>query len=116
MHRVYGREIGLISKRGTNRLRYAPTDEFLKTLILANVNQRLELSQFLNRIFEKYAIVVSDKEAERMLSFEKEDLDKKAFIANTERLEQRLSSIGLLRRLSDGCAYVLNPYSETENE
>ena len=116
VHRVYGREIGLISKRGTNRLRYAPTDELLKTLILTNVNQRLELSQFLDRLFQKYAIVISDKEAERMLSFDKEDLDKKAFLANTERLEQRLSSIGLLRRLSDGCAYILNSYSEKDND
>lgn len=116
IHRVYGREVGLISKRGTNRLRYAPTDELLKTLILTNVNKRLELSLFLNELFQKYGIVISDKEAERMLSVDKEDLDKKAFQANTERLEQRLSSIGLLRRLSDGCAYILNPYSENEND
>ena len=116
IHRVYGREIGVISKRGTNRLRYAPTDDFLKTLILANVNKRLELSQFLDVIFKKYGIVVGDKEAEQMISFDKEDLDKKAFLANTERLEQRLSSVGLLRRLSDGCAYILNPYSEKDND
>jgi len=116
IHRVYGREIGLISKRGTNKLRYAPTDELLKTLILTNVNQRLELSLFLSKLFQKYGIVISDKEAEQMLSIDKGDLDKKAFLANTERLEQRLSSIGLLRRLSDGCAYVLNPYSEKLND
>jgi len=116
VHRVYGREIGLISKRGTNRLRYAPTDELLKTLILTNVNRRVELNQFLDKLFIKYGMVISDKEAERMLFTEKGDLDKKAFQTNRERLEQRLCGVGLLRRLSDGCAYVLNPYSEKQND
>jgi hypothetical protein len=40
----------------------------------------------------------------------KDEFDKKAFQANSRRLEQRLGSLGLLRRLSDGCAYVINPY------
>ena len=67
-------------------------------------------------LLKKYGIVIGDKEAEQMLSVGKGDLDKKTFLANRERLEQRLSSIGLLLRLSDGCAYILNPYSETEND
>ncbi len=41
----------------------------------------------------------------------KDEFDKKAFQANSRRLEQRLGSLGLLRRLSDGCAYVVNPYA-----
>ena len=37
VHRIYGTAIGLISRRGTNRLRYAPSDTLLKTLVVANV-------------------------------------------------------------------------------
>ena len=37
VHRAYGRGIGLISRRGTVKLRYAPTDALIKTLLLANV-------------------------------------------------------------------------------
>jgi hypothetical protein len=47
IHRSYGRDIGLVSKRGTNKLRYAPNDNLLKTLLLANVRERMELSEFL---------------------------------------------------------------------
>ena len=112
IHRVYGREIGLISKRGTNRLRYAPNDAFLKSLIFANVAKRLELNQFLERLFQRYGLVFSDHQAE--LVFNKGELDKKAFQGNVERLEQRLASLGLLRRLSDGCAYIVNPYFRKE--
>src|SRR5439155_23566796 len=42
IHRNYGREIGLVSRRGTVKLRYAPTDSLLKTLLFANVEKRAE--------------------------------------------------------------------------
>lgn len=107
VHRNYGRDIGLVSKRGTNRLRYAPTDTLLKALVLANVDRRMEYKEFLSRLFERYGFVFGDREAETVLS--KDDFEKKAFQANSHRLEQRLSSLGMLRRLSDACAYVQNP-------
>jgi len=108
IHRNYGREIGLVSRRGTIKLRYAPTDALLKTLLFANVEKRVELNQLLQLLHRRYGIVFGDKEAEQVLA--KDEFDKKAFQANARRLEQRLDSLGLLRRLSDGCAYVVNPY------
>ena len=115
IHREYGRHIGLISKRGTNRLRYAPTDSFLKSLVLAHVVEKMELGVFLELVFEKYNIAIGDRQAEIMAKQKDDILDKKAFQDNSVRLEQRLSSIGLLKRLSDACAYVLNPYSRGKN-
>lgn len=114
IHRNYGREIGLVSKRGTVKLRYAPTDALLKTLLFANVEKRTELHQFLERLHTRYGIVFSDKQAEQVLP--KGEFEKKAFQANSRRLEQRLGSLGVLKRLSDGCAYVVNPYYATANE
>lgn len=107
VHRNYGREVGLVSKRGTNRLRYAPTDSLLKALVLANVSRRAEYKDFLAGLFIRYGLVFGEREAEQVLG--KEDFDKKAFQANAARLEQRLASLGMLRRLSDACAYVQNP-------
>lgn len=107
VHRSYGGGAGLVSRRGTNRLRYAPTDELLKTLILANVPVRMEYGEFLELMFERYGLVIGDKEARRVLSAE--EFDKRAFEANSERLESRLKTLGMLRRLSDACAYVENP-------
>ncbi len=111
IHRNYGRAVGLVSRRGTNKLRYAPTDELLKALIFANVTVRQEFAQFLARLFERYGIVFGDREAS--LALDKGEFELKAFQANARRLEQRLASLGLLKRLSDGCAYVLNPYSRS---
>ena len=112
IHRTYGRDIGLVSKRGTNKLRYAPNDNLLKTLLLANVKDRMELSEFLQRLYERYGLVIGDKQAEQVLPAER--FDKKAFQANARRLEGRLGNLGMLKRLSDGCAYVENPYRQAK--
>jgi hypothetical protein len=108
IHRNYGREIGLVSRRGTVKLRYAPNDSLLATLLLANVPVRVELHQFLAHLYERYGFIFGDREAE--LALGADEFDKKAFQANGRRLEERLTSLGFLRRLSDGCAYVENPY------
>jgi hypothetical protein len=107
-HRSFGRDIGLVSRRGTTRLRYAPTDELMKSLLFANVARRMEFGEFLQRLFERYGLVIGDREAEQVLTAD--EFDRKAFQKNAQRLEQRLASLGLLRRLSDACAYVVNPY------
>ncbi len=114
IHRNYGREIGFVSRRGTVKLRYAPTDALLKTLLFANVENRLELHQFLEKLQRRYGIIFGEKEAECVLL--KGEFDKKAFQGNSRRLEQRLGSLGLLKRLSDGCAYVVNPYAGGVND
>ncbi len=112
VHRSYGKAIGLVSKRGTNKLRYAPNDEFLKTVIFASVERRMEFSLFLELLSHKYGLIFGEKEAALVL--EANECDIKAFQANARRLEQRLASLGFLKRLSDGCAYVLNPYSRSK--
>lgn len=109
VHRTFGRGIGLVSKRGTNRFRYAPTDAFIKCLIFSNVRKRIEFNELLDVLFKRYGLVFGEREAEQVLDIE--DMDKKPFQANALRLEHRLSSLGLLKRLSDACAYVENPYS-----
>lgn len=109
VHRAFGRGIGLVSKRGTTRLRYAPTDAFLKSLVFSNVRKRIEFNDFLVQLYQRYGLVFGEREAEKVLSID--NMDKKPFRANSLRLEHRLGSLGLLKRLSDACAYVENPYS-----
>ena len=73
----------------------------------------MEYKEFLSRLFSRYGLVFGEREAEQVL--DSEEFDKKAFQANAERLEQRLGSLGMLRRLSDACAYVQNPYVRAES-
>ena len=112
VHRTYGTAIGLISRRSTNRLRYAPSDTFLKTLVVANVKGHVEFSEFLTNLYNRYGLVFGEQEASIVLTAA--EFDQKVFQSNTERLEQRLSSMGMLRRFSDACAYVINPFTKEE--
>ncbi|HAG80538.1 MAG TPA: hypothetical protein DCL61_05045 [Cyanobacteria bacterium UBA12227] len=106
-HGSWAREIGLSSSRGSRRTRYAPSDALLRTLVLACVPHRMEFQDFLTTLNQKYGFAIGDKQAENIIS--SGDADREDFTANAERLERRLASIGLLKRLSDACAYVLNP-------
>ena len=111
VHRNYGREIGLVSKRGTTRLRYAPNDSLLKALVLANVPWRMEFNEFLERIYDRYGFIFGDRAGSAVLS--EGEFDQKYFRANSQRLEQRLTSLGMLHRLSDACAFVRNPFGRS---
>ncbi len=108
VHRTFGRGIGLVSRRGTNRFRYAPTDHFLRYIVFATVVKRVEFSELLAHLYERYGLVFGEREAELASP---QGIDKKPFQQNALRLEHRLSSLGLLKRLSDACAYVENPYT-----
>jgi hypothetical protein len=108
VHTEWSRHIGLsVSRRGTGTW-YAPDDALLKALVMTTVDGREEYHRFLNRIYERYRLVIGVKEAED--AYGNLPTDEKAFTQNTQRLEQRLRTLGLLRRLSDDCAYVVNPF------
>ncbi len=108
-HGVWGREIGLSSRRGSRRVRYAPHDSLLKTLVLVVVQERMEFKEFLEAIYLKYGFIIGHRQAGKYI--ENGRADQADFEENSKRLEQRLSSMGLLKRLSDACAYVENPFA-----
>jgi hypothetical protein len=98
---------GLVSKRGTNRYRYAPTDDLLRALVLANVRVPMEESSFLNQLYKRYRIVIGPTEAKsEVLNYLFDDAD---FKKNKDRLAQHLIGMGLAHRMSDACTYVINP-------
>jgi hypothetical protein len=113
VHVRYGQEAGLVSKRGTNRFRYAPTDQLLQSLVLANVPDECPLEEFLDKLFSRYGVVIGPRQQQGLEQAGYADFGKmvssQAFRNNQMRIESRLKSMGMLRRLSDSQAYVLNP-------
>jgi hypothetical protein len=112
VHSAYGRGIGLVSRRGSNRNRYVPSDSFLKTLALATVPTHREFKALMKDFYDKYGLVFGDTLADSPMvgaNYSKAD-----FKQNAQRLERRLASLGLLKRKSDGCAYVFNPHRSQE--
>jgi hypothetical protein len=108
VHSTWARLIGLSSRRASRRVRYAPTDRLLKTLVVCCVDRRLEFKDFLALLHDRYGLVIGDHQARRFI--EAGVADQEDFSDNARRLEERLASLGLLKRLSDSCAYVENPF------
>jgi hypothetical protein len=108
IHGSWARNIGLSSRRGSQRVRYAPTDGLLKSLVFANVSARMEYKEFLRRLYERYGFVIGEHQAGPYI--ERDEADLEDFAENATRLEERLTSLGLMHRLSDGCAYVQPPF------
>jgi hypothetical protein len=111
IHSNWARSLGLVSRRGTRTLRYAPTDSFLKSLVFTVVKNRMEFQTFLEELHLRYGFVIGHHEAEAISLIRDRKGDLQAFKENAQRLEMRLVSLGLVTRLSDACAYVINPYT-----
>ena len=77
---------------GTNRLRYAPNDIFLKTLVVANVEKRKEFNKFLADLYDRYGLVFGEQEASKALSVE--EFDRKAFQAEHRALGKKAFQYG----------------------
>ena len=112
VHMTWARAIGLSSRRSSRRVRYAPTDRLLKTLVVACVAERLEFKDFLQLLYERYGFIIGDAQARPFI--EAGTADQEDFSDNAHRLEERLASLGLLKRLSDSCAYVENPFQRAQ--
>ena len=112
IHRGLGKECGLVSSRGTRGLRYAPTDDFLRMLIIIRVKKRVELTKFLTDVYDRYHLIIGHKEAQRSNEIQDSHKAENQFRKNVDRLTRRLENMGLARRMSDGCTYVENPLYE----
>ena len=109
IHGTWSRALGLSSRRLSRRLRYAPSDRLLKALVVTVVDDTMEYSQFLAEIYRRYGIVIGHLEGARYI--ESHQVDQAALMDNAAHLETRLLGLGLVRRLSDSCAFVENPFT-----
>lgn len=109
IHGTWSRALGLSSRRLSRRVRYAPSDRLLKALVVTVVDSTMEYSQFLSEIHRRYGIVVGHVEGAKYI--ESHQVDQAALMDNAAHLETRLLGLGLVRRLSDSCAFVENPFT-----
>ena len=104
----WSRRIGLSVSRRRAGTWYSPDDALLKALVMTIVKDREEYNRFLSKLYDRYRIIVGVAEAEK--AFGSLLIDEHVLADNANRLEQRLRTLGLLHRLSDDCAYVVNNF------
>lgn len=103
-----GSTSGLVTKQGTNRLRYAPSDKLIEALILTNVTDQIEEKHLFATFQERYNLIISHTQAEHELPAG--NYEAASFKNNAKRFTSRLSALGFATQLSDACTYVRNPY------
>lgn len=108
IHSAWSRAIGLSSRRLARRTRYAPNDRLLKTLVVTIVDDRMQFDEFLHEAQRRYGLVIGDAEGARLVR--DKQVDQEALSENRGNLEARLVGLGLVRRLSDSCSFVENPF------
>jgi hypothetical protein len=108
IHASWSRAIGLSSRRLSRRTRYAPNDRLLKSIVVAVVGDRMQFDEFLIEVKRRYGLVLGDAEGVRLI--EEKLVDQEELSENRNNLEARLVGLGLVRRLSDSCSFVENPF------
>ena len=105
-----GKGAGFITARRSAGTWFDASDEFLESLVIGNTGaEAITVDAFLARIFDRYRIVIGPNEATR--AFARRAADPASFEENMKILERRLTGLGYVKRLSDDCAFVSNPYA-----
>jgi hypothetical protein len=106
----YAEQIGIAaSRQGASRW-YAMSDGLLEAMVMSNVKEPMEFEVFLTRLDERYGFVIGSDVARRRYASVNDEHVKE----NQRHLENRLRMLGLLKRLSDDVAFVLNPFWKDE--
>ena len=85
---------------------FALDDSMLIALVLSNVDEPIELRDFVATLYKRYRLVIGAKEARS----EFKSIHVEHYEANLSELEARMSRLALAERLSDDCAFVTNPF------
>lgn len=101
----YAEHIGLAARRGSSRW-YVLSDSMLEAVVLGNVADPMEYETFLETLHKRYGFVIGTEIAGRFYT----NVNYEQVKANQRHLEDRLRMLGLLKRLSDDCAFVVNPF------
>ncbi len=109
IHALWSKAIGLSSRRLSRRTRYAPNDRLLKSIVVTIVHDRMQFDEFLAEVRKRYGLVIGDVEGARLV--DDKLVDQEELSENRNNLEARLVGLGLVRRLSDSCSFVENPFA-----
>jgi hypothetical protein len=109
IHASWSRAIGLSSRRLSRRTRYAPNDRLLKSIVVTIVDDRMQFDEFLAEAKRRYGLILGDAEGARLVDAKL--VDQEELSENRDNLEARLVGLGLVRRLSDSCSFVENPFA-----
>lgn len=108
VHRKLAKYCGFVAPLVGSPQRYVLQNSLLKTLVYANLGpaDRMEFTDFLDLLFEKYGLVVGLRQARNSGLFERHRLNAEYYENNQAVLLQKLKNAGLAFEYSDATAMV----------
>lgn len=115
--RKIGKEIGFIVPLKGPNMRMTLSENLIKFLVLSLIppNSKMEFNSFLDKLFEKFGIVIGSYHSE--IYMKENNLDEELagyFNKNKLAFQELLKEVGFLRDLSDATSIVENPYENIE--
>ena len=115
-----GKELQCIIPTSGPYERFSLPEDCIRFLVLALIppEEKMTLDMFLERLYEKYRIVIGPSQYKK-ISGSDFDLDNSlanSFSENVIAFQEFLKATGFLRELSDATSIVVNPYEELEGE
>ena len=108
IHRALAKAIGFVSpKTGTNA-RFTLSDDLLKALTLANVDtgRPLTFDQFLERLYDRYGLVVGPEAAHASGLYDRQPINVEYYLQNQAAFLDKLKASGFAVEYSDATAMV----------
>lgn len=103
-----GENAGLVASRQKVGTWWRGSDDILEALVLANVGETVTIEELAARLYSRYGLVIGPTEAAE--AFPERGFDMTSFEENIRAFERKLTGLGYVRRLSDDCAFVSNPF------
>ena len=115
--RSKGKELQCIIPTSGPYERFALPEDSTRFLVLALVRpgEKVTLDMFLDKLYEKYRIVIGPSEYKRFVG-ESDNSLANSFLENKMAFQEFLKATGFLRELSDATSIVVNPYDEITKE
>ncbi len=112
IHKAIAKEIGLAGYKVGENYRYTLSDNVVKVMVLSLLRpgDKMEFSDFVNRVWENFGLIIGLNEADHTGIYKESKLNIKYFEDNLDQFRIRLKNNGLLREYSDATAMVKNPY------
>jgi hypothetical protein len=108
IHRKLAKSIGFVSPRSGPGARFVLGDSLLRTLVLANIEpgKQMPFDAFLERLYDRYGIIVGSEEARRSSLDEQESINTDYYDINRSSLLEKMKRAGLVTQYSDATALV----------
>lgn len=106
VHRKLTKSVQFVAPHKGPSARYVLGDNLLKAITLSNATSEITFERFLDKMYQRYQIVVGDRHARESGLFKQQRINSEYYLRNRAALLERMKLAGLAQEFSDATAMV----------